>query len=876
MQSATNKLSSIDLDTLTNFFVHTFSYSNLKLVAVYIFFLLILWLFVSLILSIVRTYRDIKDKFVFLEITPPHTTEISSASTTQLFSLIANLISQRTWLDRLLFRQPFCSLEIVSAKETGIRYILRIPENIAKVAEKNLRSYIPSIKVKEIADYLPAKPNVLRILEFKHAKHFALPLNEQSHLEKHDPLAYLTGNMTQLKKGELMALQVILRPLNGFRQMGKRQEISRIKSLIAQNKFSLGINDTKLQSTLRLIAGLIESAVRIVMMPLLFLAEFASGQKADVLPHSGSIERTATTLDIEMGDLMKSKLHQPLFAGTVRALLVMAEDQILERERGLRSSFASFLHSSGQSLIPKWRNPVKIVERLKWLMFRLRLSGSPLVLATSEVSALYHFPYTANTHTEDLVRVKSRDLPAPLVLKNNQDLDVVFGKSTYGNVVTDIGLTDEDRSRHLYLIGQTGSGKSTIIYHMASDDIKKGRGLAVIDPHGDLAEGLLDTVPKERTNDLIYFNPRDIKFPVGINLLELDESLEEDDLELEKELVCESVISIFRRVFFKDEDANAHRIEYILRNTIHTAFVVPDRTIFTVYHLLNDQNVRRQAIRDLKNEDLINFWKNEFGKAGDYQHVKMIGGITAKVGRFLFSATARRILEQSKSTISFDDILDSRKILICNLAEGKLGEDTSQLLGATVLAKIQQAAVRRARMETAKRQPFYLFVDEFQNFANKSFTKFLSGGRKFGLRITVAEQSTAQQDNKNVTNVVLANTGTVICFRTASPVDEDLMLSQFAPAVVQGDIGNLPRYRFYMKMAAVEPQEPLSGETIPITTPKNPAKVKSLIESSRKNYAVEYVKPVKKEMPGVQSEPSAKTGPKKANESAPAGLNSYR
>ncbi|MFA4996423.1 MAG: DUF87 domain-containing protein [Patescibacteria group bacterium] len=823
--------------TLSDFSIHTISYFALLLLryaAYAVIFLLIFWLVITLLFKLIDLIHQLRQKFIFLEVTPPLVTEIHSVSTSELFSLVAGLLNQRSWLDRLLCRWTSCSFEIISTKEKGIKYILQVPENIADVIEKNFRSYIPGIKIQKASDYLPlANPNNHRITEYKLARHFSLPINEQADLQKHDPLAYLAGNMTQLKPDELMAIQIILRPLgtNNKRSASKAKEAKP-----AENKA---------QYILEQFALVIETLVRIVMIPLLFLSEFAGGSSDNPLPRSDKVKVLAK--DLEPDEMVKAKLSQSLFEGTVRTLLIADKKNLSIRDKGLRSSFASFMHASGQALTGKKKFNFKFYEKYKLWKFKKRLSGTPAILSSSEVSALYHFPFSGNNQTEDLIRVRSKELPAPLSVKNNPDLDVVFGKNTFGNTLTNIGLTDDDRSRHVYLIGQTGSGKSTIIYHMASDDIKKGRGLAVVDPHGDLAEGLLDTIPDERIDEVIYLNPFDIKHPVGINLLELNDNLEEDELELEKELVCESVVSIFRRVFFKDESTDAHRIEYILRNAIYTSFTIPDRTIFTIYDLLNDTNFRKSAIKNLEDENLIKFWKNEFGKAGDFQHVKMVSGVTAKVGRFLFSPIAKRILEQPQSTINFDDILNNKKILLCNLAEGKLGEDTSMLLGATVIAKIHQAAVRRARISATNRKPFYLFVDEFQNFATSSFTKLLSGGRKFGLRITIAEQSTSQQDNKNITNVVLANTGTVICFRTASPVDEELMLSQFAPQVVQGDIGNLLRYRFYMRLAAVEPEAPFSGETIPITTPKDSKKVEQIIEASRKNYATEYAKKVKKE-----------------------------
>ena len=797
----------------------------------------------AILFRLARYWHHKKEPAIFLEITPPQTTDVSPVATAQLFNLISGLLDRSSWIDKLLLRQSSCSFEIVSQKENGIRFILRVPEHMSLPLEKNLRSYLPGIKIKETADYLPddwAKNRNAGVFEFQLNKHFSWPLNEQTDLENHDPLAYLTGAMTQLKNDEILAIQIILRPLNGLDQHSVRREINKIQAAIRHNKFAELNNDTAIEQVTYSMIKVLESIVHVVMIPLIFVADFVTGNPP--LPPESASARIVTPADKEREEMVKAKIYQPLFEITVRTLLVTENDLLPARVKGLMTSFMSFDHLSGQSIAPKWSLPLSFIRWFQLKQFALRLSGTPLYLTASEIGALYHFPFKTDSYAEDLTRVRSRELPAPLVMKNNKDLDVVFGQNGYGNAMTLIGLTDDDRSRHVYLIGQTGSGKSTIIYHMAADDIKKGRGLAIIDPHGDLGGDLLKTVPKERFDDVIYFNPYDIKYPVGINLLELTPNLDDDELELEKELVCESVISVFRRVFGKEEDADAHRIEYILRNTIYTAFSIEDCTIFTVYDLLNNPDFRKQTIKKLTDEDLKMFWQNEFGKAGNLQIIKMVGGVTSKIGRFLFSPITKRILEQPHSTINFDDIMNSGKVLICNLAEGKLGENTSKLLGTTIIAKIQQATMRRARAEMYSRKPFYLFIDEFQNFATNSFTKLLSGGRKFGLRITIAEQSTAQQSDRNTVNVILANTGTVICFRTASPIDEDLMLSQFSPAVSKGEIGNLPRYHFYIKLSAGEPQEPFSGETFPVPEFKDSDRLEHLIEASRKNYTIKYVK----------------------------------
>ncbi len=311
--------------------------------------------------------------------------------------------------------------------------------------------------------------------------------------------------------------------------------------------------------------------------------------------------------------------------------------------------------------------------------------------------------------------------------------------------------------------------------------------------------------------------------------------------------MTESVVSMFRKIFSED-DTGGHRIEYVLRNAIQTALTIKDATLFTVYNLLNDPDYCKTVVATLDNEDLKNFWKNELGKAGGFQQVKMVAGITAKIGRFLFSASAKRVLEQPKSTINFDEILDG-KILICNFSKGLLGEDTSELFGIAVLAKIQMAALRRARIKQAERRPFYLYVDEFHNFATQSFVQMLSESRKYKLFLTMAEQSTSQQDDQKMVNIILANVGTVICFRTGNPADEKLMLPLFSPYLEEGDIANLPPYNFYMRASAIKSQEPFSGETLLLENPGSEEAASQVVKASREQYTKEYVPPKPKEKP---------------------------
>ena len=483
-----------------------------------------------------------------------------------------------------------------------------------------------------------------------------------------------------------------------------------------------------------------------------------------------------------------------------------------------------------------------------------------MVLASSEIASLYHFPLGVLNQTDNLITSLSRTLPAPVSLKQNKRLDVTIGQNEHHGVSTLVGLTESERERHQYIIGGTGNGKTTMLQYQIVQDMQSGKGVAIVDPHGDMAEALLRHVPPERIKDVIYFNPDDLEYPIGLNLLELTPGFTGNDLLREKDIITESVISVFRKIF-SEEDSGGHRIEYVLRNTIQTALTIENPTLFTVFDLLNDPKYRKGVIKTLEDKNLINFWKNELGKAGDMQKVKMAAGITSKIGRFLFSASAKQILEQPKSTIDFDDIINSGKILICNFSKGLLGEDTSELFGITVLAKLQLASLRRARLRQHERRAFYLYVDEFQNFATTSFVQMLSEARKYKLFLAMAEQSTSQQKDQQMVNIILANVGTVICFRTGNPQDEKMLLPLFSPYIEEGEISNLSAFNFYARLSAVHAQEPLSGQTLLLENDGSTKAADAAIKHSREAYAKQQVP--EETLTQVTSNLKSKTNPKK-------------
>ncbi len=809
----------------------------------------------SLLSSIISRFNKRVEKKTFLELTFPSDTSKSAYATQQLYVLLHTLAKQKNFRESLERQKKIFSLEIVSTKDQGIRYMLVAPSKNADVLKRSILSYLPGVKIKEVSDYLTEDSfgeGYRGIVDLKLAGHFALPLAKQKTLEEHDPISYLTGNMTKLSDGELISFQVVVTPVlsSTHRNIVNRMNDLRLK-IYRGEPLTPSLNEgllTKMSAVpgisvvvffIKALFWVFKGAVMFIWS--MFLAFLDPNSKTIPFLMTTNAIKSIKTQEIlnpfeqELQESVKEKINQQLFETSVRILLVVkSAEEFDSRLSGLTSSFgvtstAYQTIATKGSLLP---NSILIKQRLNQFVKRLLSPNSIFnhnpILSTSEISDIYHFPYTATTKTEDMLKLYSKELPAPLALKRDTKLDVIFGKNTYGGTTTDIGLTEEERQTHMYILGRTGSGKTTLMFSMAKHDIQEGRGLAFIDPHGDVAEDLVASIPLSRKDDLIYVNPIDLKYPIGINLLELTKGLDEDDAELEKEVVAEGVISLFRKVFSKDESTNAHRIEYILRNTIYTAFTVEGCTLFSISKILTNPNFRKQVISRLKDEDLIDFWRYEFGKAGDYQVVKMTQGVTAKVGRFMRSPTAKRILEQSKSTINFDDIINQGKILICNFSQGKLGEDTSRLMGTTIMTKLQQAALKRAYIPQNKRKSFYLYVDEFQTFATPSFTKMVTEGRKYKMPLIIAEQSTSQQHDRDITNIILANVTTVISFRSGNYIDEELMLNQFTPFLAKGAIMNLPRYRFYIKISAIESEEPFSGEAIFIPVDKDSKKIEKV------------------------------------------------
>lgn len=804
-----------------------------------------LTLIVSAILKIWEYARIFKEKAVFLEVIPPNTSDRTPEAAQKLFAVLHGTGMAQSWQEKLLRDKTVLSLEVVSSKEQGIRYVLRVPERDVAAVKKHIVAYLPGVKVKTTDDYLAhAQLQRAKIVEFKQSGHFAFPLQPQN-TEQDDPISYISTQMTELAGGEQMALQVVAVP-------ARIREADRIAKKVFSNHDLLaelnGGARTPLHKVLDIINSILFGILDGVSDATTGSSQYGrqASQKAAYDKRQVAMRikpaRVLTPAEQQLMESIYDKVRQPLFRADIRAyVLVDSKQEAKQRIKGLKAALAVFNVPKHQSLKARHNFPQAIKSRHRLFTFRHRLpaffNNSSPVLAASELSDLYHF---TTTSTDNTAKSLSRTLPAPISLKNGTPLDVVFGRNDHNDDGTLIGLSQEQRATHAYILGSTGSGKTTMLKYEILQDIKAGRGVAFLDPHGDAAQELLRHIPEERKNDVVYFNPDDLDYPMGLNLLELSPNLSPNDTLRHKELITEATVSIFRKIF-SDDDKGGHRIEYLVRNTVQTALTLENPTLFTIFELLNNPQFRKEAVASLENEYLQNFWRYEFAKAGDFQQVKMSAGVTNKVGRFLFSASAERIIGQEKSTIDFDDILNSGKILICNLSKGLLGEDTSELFGTTILAQLQMATLRRARQPEANRKPFYLYVDEFQNFATPSFKQLFSESRKYKVYLQIAQQTTSQHTDQLMVNEILGNVGTIICFRTGSPLDEQYVLPFLDSRIEHGELLNQPAHHFYAKIVAVEPQEPLSGETIQITDDGSDEVADSVIQASRTNYATKYI-----------------------------------
>jgi CxxC-x17-CxxC domain-containing protein len=409
-----------------------------------------------------------------------------------------------------------------------------------------------------------------------------------------------------------------------------------------------------------------------------------------------------------------------------------------------------------------------------------------------------------------------------------------FGDTTFRNQRRKFGIKTDDRRRHIYLVGKTGMGKTVMMENMAIQDIQQGKGVGFIDPHGEAAEKLLDFIPQNRVNDVIYFNPADLDFPIAFNVMEKVDVAH-------RHLVASGLMGVFKKIW---PDVWSARMEYILNNCVLALLEYPDSTLLGVNRMLADPEYRKKVVDRVTDPVVKSFWVQEFARYTQRYEVEATAAIQNKVGQFISAPLIRNIIGQVRSTINMRKVMDEGKILIANISKGKIGEDNSRLLGALLVTKLQLAAMSRVDILEEERKDFYLYVDEFQNFATKSFVNILSEARKYRLSLTLANQYIAQLEemtptgrSSEVREAIFGNVGTIISFRVGAE-DAEFLEREFIPEFNAEDLVNLAKYNVYLKlMIDGVAGRPFSAETIPPFPKLEKSNKEKIIKVSRERYS---------------------------------------
>lgn len=409
-----------------------------------------------------------------------------------------------------------------------------------------------------------------------------------------------------------------------------------------------------------------------------------------------------------------------------------------------------------------------------------------------------------------------------------------FAETNFRNERKRFGIKRYDRRRHFYIIGKTGMGKTTLLENLAIQDIRNGEGLAVIDPHGEFAQKMIDYVPSTRINDIVFFNPADLNYPIAFNVVE---KVSQDD----RSMIASGLMGVFKKIW---PDVWSARMEYILNNSVLALLEYPGATLLGINRMLANKDYRQRVVDNVTDSAVKSFWLNEFAKYPDRFREEAVAPIQNKVGQFISSPLIRNIIGQTQSTINMKEIMNQGKILIVDLSKGRIGEDASQLLGALMITKLQQAAMSRVDMAESERKDFYLYVDEFQNFATDSFATILSEARKYRLNLILAHQYVGQlitDTNTKVRDAIFGNVGTVLSFRVGAP-DAEFLETDFQPEFSINDLVNLSFAQIYLKLTINGvTSRPFSASTLPPFPMDQESYREKIIRISRERYGTDKV-----------------------------------
>lgn len=702
------------------------------------------------------------------------------------------------------------TLEVaVSDKSDDIVFYTAVPSKSIDLFEKHILSLFPHAVVTEEAhDYnvfVDGGVSLLSTASLK--KHPIYPLRMYDTFDR-DPLNVLLNVFSKIEReGGGASVQFSVKPSPEKYHSAYKKIIDKIKDGVPTRK---AVNSAT-------IGGEFMEFIKDEIKPK------KKGEKDE--PHSPDIDEDAV-------ELFQSKIASQIVECNIR-IAVSAREEMRARQilTEIESSFHQFENTNGNKLTFTALSGKKLERELKAFSFREFSSKSVIPLSIAELTTLIHFPAEGIDSSPQFKQSQAKSAAAPSDLPKDGTL---IGTNRHRNVKKDIYVTDEDRLRHFYIIGQTGTGKTTLMKNMIMQDIEKGNGVCMIDPHGTDIEDVLALVPPEREDDVIYFDPAYTERVMGLNMLEYDESKPE-----QKTFVVNELFSIFQKLYGAVPESMGPMFEQYFRNA--TMLVLEDQesgsTLLDVSRVLSDAAYRRLKLSKAKNPVVVQFWQEIATKAGGEAALEnIVPYITSKFDVFTANDYMRPIIGQQQSSFNFRDIMDERKILLVNLSKGRLGDINANLIGMIIVGKILMAALSRVDTPQKANAPFYLHMDEFQNITTDSITAILSEARKYSLGLTIAHQY-IQQIEEKIRDAVFGNVGSVAAFRVG-PEDAEFLEKQFTPVFTAADLINIENRTAYVRLLANgKPTKPFSIETMaPPEVQRD--RVRDLKEQSYRKYGL--------------------------------------
>jgi len=689
-----------------------------------------------------------------------------------IFSAISGLKREKGLVKWFTGRRDNFSFEVV-VKDSKISFYVAVPDKYREFLEQQIHAQYPHAEINEEPDYNIFQPEchiVGAYLWFKYRS--AFPFKTYKKMDS-DPLVSLLNPLSKILDTEGAVIQYIVRPAS---PKWRRQGVQMIRDIKEGQKFEYVARRGAF------VRGLVKW--KKVMFP-----KKNDPNRQDSL----SQQYHLTQMEEEMVKGMEEKISHGGLELTVR--LISSGPNKEKAQMNLENMLNAFsqynIYRYGNSFgaaIP--RSQKKIIQDSIYRSFHHKYY---MVANTEEMTSFWHMPIPT-TETPHINWLGARKAPPPI---NMPKEGVILGRATYRGEETIVRIKRSDRRRHLYTIGKSGSGKSVFIQNLAIQDVINGEGVCVIDPHGDFVEYVLQHVPKERADDVIYFNPADVERPIGLNMLEAK-------TEEQKDFVCQEMVSIFYKLV-TDPSMIGPMFEHQMRNVMLTLMADMENpgTMAEIPRMFTDDEYVEEWKAKLTDPMVLAFWNKEMAKTSDFHKSEMLGYLISKVGRFVENQMVRNIIGQSHSGFNFREIMDKKKILLVNLAKGLVGEINSNLLGLIIVSKLQMVALERAALPEEERHDFYLYIDEFQNFITDSIATILSEARKYRLELIIAHQYLSQLvDNKGkntVRDAVLGNAGTLVTFRIGVE-DAEILAKEYAPVFSAYDLMNVEQYTAYAKL----------------------------------------------------------------------------